>query len=307
MSVPMPPAEPRPRRRDPELYHPVGRDRPPITWPDGARVALWIAPNIEFYELDPPVNPHRAPYPRPHPDVVRYGHRDYGNRVGVWRLIDAMDELGLRGSVSLSVAVCDHHPEIVAACAERGWEFFSHGTYNTRYAYGLDEPAERAMIEDAIATVRRATGQELAGWLGPALTHTERTFDLLAEHGIRYVCDLFHDDRPTPLRTAGRLISLPYAWEVNDFVAYLAHGATPRRYGQMLKDQFDQLYAEGGTVVCVPLHPFLACQPHRLGPIVEALAHMLAHEGVWAATGREIAAWYDTHHLDADLAHLEGR
>lgn len=103
------------------------------------------------------------------------------------------------------------------------------------------------------------------------------------------------------------MISLPYSWEVNDFVAYYLYGATPRRYGQMLRDQFDQLYAEGGAVVCVPLHPFLAAQAHRLAPIEEALAHMLGHEGVWAATGREIAAWYDAHHYDAAVASGEGR
>ncbi|MBA2556023.1 MAG: polysaccharide deacetylase family protein, partial [Chloroflexi bacterium] len=260
---------------------------------------------IEYYELDPPQNPQRAPYPRPHPDVVRFGHRDHGNRVGVWRLLDVMDRLGLRGSVSLSVAVCDHHPEIIRACADRGWEFFSHGTYNTRYVYGLPEAQERSLIQDSIDTVRRATGQELSGWLGPALTHTERTFELLAEHGIRYVCDLFHDDQPQPLRVPGRMISLPYSWEINDFVAYYLYGATPRRYGDMLRAQFDQLYAEGGTVVCVPLHPFLAAQAHRIGPIEDALAYMLDHDGVWAATGREIAAWYDATHYAAAVARQE--
>ena len=188
-------------KRDPGLYDwwPY-RDRPKITWPNGARVAFWVAPNIEFYELDPPANPHRTPWPRPLPDVHNYSHRDYGNRVGHWRMMEAMDRYGVRGSVSLSVAMCQHHPEIIAECAARNWEFFSHGIYNTRYSYGMDEAQERAIIEDSIRTVQDATGQRIAGWLAPALTHTERTMDLLAEYGILYTCDLFQDDQPQPVK-----------------------------------------------------------------------------------------------------------
>ena len=113
---------------DPGLYDysPIV-DRPKLTWPGGARVAFWVAPNIEFYEWMPPVNPTRKPWPRTQPDVLAYSHRDYGNRVGVWRMMEVMDRYAVRGSVSLNVALCDHHPEIIDACVERRWEFFSHG------------------------------------------------------------------------------------------------------------------------------------------------------------------------------------
>ena len=174
-------------------------DRPKLTWPGGARVAFWVAPNIEFYEFNPPANPYRKPWPRPNPDVLGYSLRDYGNRAGIWRMMEAMDRCGVRGSISLNVALCDHHPEIIEACAERDWEFFSHGIYNTRYCYDMDEAQERELIEDAFATVEKHTGTRLAGWLSPALTNTERTLDLLAEHGIKYTCDLFQDDQPQPL------------------------------------------------------------------------------------------------------------
>ena len=119
-----------------------------------------MAPNIEFYEYEPPPNPQRTPWPRPAPDVLAYSHRDYGNRVGWWRMMEAMDRCGVRGSVSLNVALCDHHPEIIEACAKRGWEFFSHGIYNTRYTYGMDESQERAIIEDCDRDdPKRHTGQ----------------------------------------------------------------------------------------------------------------------------------------------------
>ena len=298
-------------RADPGLYdYSPLIDRPRITWPNGARVAFWVAPNLEFYELDPAVNPLRTAWPRPVPDVLNYSHRDYGNRVGHWRMMEVMDAHGVRGSISLNVALCDHHPEIIEACAERDWEFFSHGIYNTRYTYAMDEAQERAMIEDAIATVEKHTGRRLAGWLSPALTNTERTMDLLAEYGVQYTCDLFHDDQPQPVKVKnGRLISVPYSLVMNDLVVYLFDFGTPRRYTEMLKRQFDQLYAEGaqsGQVMCIPLHPFLVGQPHRIGPFAEALDYITGHDAVWVTTGQEIAAWYYEHHYDQVAAKLAG-
>jgi len=297
-------------KRDPALYDfwPY-KDRPKISWPGGARIAFWVAPNIEFYELDPPLNPARKPWARPTPDILHYAQRDYGNRAGHWRMMEAMDRCGVRGSISLSVALCQHHPEIIAACVERDWEFFSHGIYNTRYCYGMDEAQERAIIEDSLETVMAATGQRIAGWLAPALTHTERTFDLLAEYGIRYTCDLFQDDQPQPVHVRkGRLISMPYSLEVNDVIAYNSYLMSPRRYGDVLKMQFDQLYEEGGesgTVMCIPLHAYLVGHPHRVGPFADALEYITSHKDVWVTTAREIADYYYQHYY-ADTCRLLG-
>ena len=135
---------------------------------------------------------------------LNYAHRDYANRVGHWRMAEAMSRHDFPGSVSLSVALCQHIPEVVADAAARGWEFFSHGIYNTRYSYGMDEAQERAVIEDSIRTVREATGQTIKGWLAPALTHTTRTLDLIAEYGLTYTCDLYHDDQPGDVKVALR-------------------------------------------------------------------------------------------------------
>jgi len=237
------------------------------------------------------------------PDVLHYAWRDYGNRVGIWRMMAAMDRYGVRGSISLNVAVCDHFPEIAAACRERGWEFFSHGIYNTRYTYNMSEDEERAFIEDVKVSIRKWSGQELAGWLAPALTLTERTMDLLAEAGITYTLDLFHDDQPLPVNVrSGRLISVPYSLEINDFTSLFQGNATPRDYTDAIKAQFDRLYLEGadnGQVMCLPLHPFLIGQPHRLRQFEEALDYITSHDKVWLATGREIAGYYLTHHYDA--------
>ena len=290
-------------------------DRPKITWPDGARVAFWVAPNIEFYELDPPPNPTRKPWPRPVPDVLSYAQRDYGNRAGHWRLMEVMDRCGVRGSVSLNVALCEHHPEIIAECVARDWEFYSHGIYNTRYCYGMDEAQERAIIEDAFETVEKHTGQRIAGWLAPALTHTERTMDLLAEYGVKYTCDLFCDDQPQPVNVRqGRFISIPYSLEMNDIIVYNVQNQAPRRYEEMLKNNFDRLYAEGGesgVVMCIPLHAYAVATPHRLDAFARALEYIAGHDGVWVTTGREIADHFYAHHYDdfaaAIAAHNQGR
>ncbi len=292
-------------KADPQLYdYWPWRDRPRIVWPGGARLALWVAPNIEFYELDPPPNPHRKPWPRPFPDVSGYSIRDYGNRVGHQRQMRLLERYGIRGSVSLSAALCEHHPEIIEACAERDWEFFSHGVYNTRYTYGMSQAQEREMILDSMETIERHAGRRPVGYLAPALSHSEHTMDLFAEAGGIYTCDLFHDDQPTPVRVRGgrRFISIPYSLEMNDTIAYVVNRIEPRRYGQILRDNFDRLYQEGavsGTVMCIPTHNYQVSCPHRLYAFEQALDHITGHADVWVATGREIAEYFLAHYYDA--------
>lgn len=298
---------------DPHLYdYWPYQDRPKVVWPGGKKLAFWIAPNIEFYEYDPPKNPLRGGWPRPAPDVVGYSQRDWGNRVGHWRLMELMDKYALRGSISLSTALIDHHPEIIEACVERRWEFFSHGIYNTRFSYEMSEAQERAVIEDSIRSVQAATGQRIRGYLAPALTHTERTLDLIAEYDFWYSCDLFQDDQPQPLKTrAGKLLSLPYSLEVNDVITYGALAMSPARYAEVLIRHFDQLLEESeetGLVMCIPLHAYLVSQSHRIGPFETALKHICAHaDDVWFATGAEIAGHFRDHYWDGTLKDIAGR
>ncbi len=301
-------------KSDPDLYdYWPYKDRPKIVWPDGKKVAFWVAPNIEFYELNPPENPQRKSWPRPYPDITPYAYRDHGNRVGHWRLMEAMDEFGVRGSVSLSVAMCQHHPEIIEACNARKWEFFSHGIYNTRYIYGMDRDQERAILADSIKTVEDATGQRIRGYLAPALTHTDDTIDLLAENDFWYSCDLFQDDQPQPLKTTSgkKLISMPYSLEVNDHYAFNVYGQSAVQYADLLKRQFDQLLEEGdesGTVMCIPLHAYLIGRAHRIGPFREVLEYITSHKNeVWNTTAIEIADYYREHFFDAALADIDSR
>ena len=293
-----------------EYYQPWPyNQRPKITWPNGARIALWVAPNIEVYELNPPANASRTPWPSPFPSVAGYSIRDYGNRVGHMRQMKVLDKYGIRGSISLSSALIDHHPEIIELCKERDWEFFSHGIYNTRYTYGLTEDQESELIQDSIDSIKNATGSAPVGYLAPALSHSTTTVDLWAEAGGTYTCDLFHDDQPTPInvRSGKPFVSIPYSLELNDTIAYVVNKIEPRRYGQMIKDAFDRLYAEGaesGTVMCIPTHNYQVSTPHRLAAFEEALEYITGHSDVWVTTGREIADYYLQNHHETATASI---
>jgi peptidoglycan/xylan/chitin deacetylase (PgdA/CDA1 family) len=278
-------------------------ERAPLRWPGGARVAVWVAPNIEHYEYLPELIRVRNPWPRvPHPDILGYGLRDYGNRVGVWRLMALFDRLRLPVTVSLSMAVLDLYPEIAQAMLERQWEFMSHGLYNTRYHWGLSEDEERAAIEQCQQIHLRHTGRRLPGWFSPAASNTLQTPDLVAESGIAYLCDLYHDEQPTEVRVrSGELISLPYSMEINDSIAW-RRGIEAQAFAQKIRDEFDVLYAEGevhGRVMNIAVHPFIMGQPHRIEALEQALSYMAQHEGVWWATGSQIVQHY-RQHLDRD-------
>ncbi len=283
-------------------------ERTPLRWPDGARVALWAAPNIEHYEYQPQKIRVRNPWPRmPHPDILGYGLRDYGNRVGVWRLMEVFDRYRLRCTVSLSSAVLQMYPQIAQAMLERSWELMSHGLYNTRYHWNLSEDEERAAIAECQEIHQRVAGKPFEGWFSPAASNTLHTPDLVAEAGIRYLCDLYHDDQPTPVNVRqGTLFSLPYSMEINDSICW-RRGMEGPAFAQKICDEFDTLYAEGAThgkVMNIAVHPFIMGQPHRIEHLARALEYVLSHSGVWCATGSQIIDWYARQPLAVQMAEL---
>ncbi|WP_419840961.1 polysaccharide deacetylase family protein [Candidatus Poriferisodalis sp.] len=285
-------------------------DRPQIRWPNDARVALWIAPNVEHYEYLPPRDPQRNTWTRsPHPDVQGYGHRDYGNRVGFWRMAEVLDRFGVAATASTNLAVFDHYPEVGAAMVERGWEIMSHGIYNTRYLSSMDETAERAFYIECIQRLRSHAGLALRGMLSPAVSNTSATPDLMAEAGLIYHADWFHDDQPVPLATRGgqRLVSIPYSMELNDVPVFAQHfGAA--EFVAIARAQLDVLRREaddgaGGRVMCVALHPYLMGMPHRIDALAAMLEHLMSHDDVWQATAGQIAQHFLDHHYDEFAAH----
>jgi allantoinase len=283
--------------------------RPRIRWPGGARVAVWVAVNVERYapgERGPAIGPNTAGLD---PDPLNQGWRDYGPRVGFWRLMDSLERLGVTPSAPLNAAVCDHYPEMVAAGRERNWAWIAHGYTNGMFHTEMELEAERSRLKEIVERIERGTGVRPRGWLGPGLTETAHTPALLAELGLDFTCDWCNDDQPYPLLPEkGRIVSLPYAIEANDIPLLIDKGLTGPEYRQVLVDQFDRLYEDGeatGRVMAIPVHPFLIGQPFRIRYFEEALQHILARDEVWMATGDEIAEWYLDNCYDEAAAMLE--
>jgi len=282
-------------------------DRPTIRWPNNARVALWVAPNVEIYEYLPPLDGTRSPWPRmPIPDVQQYSLVEYGNRVGFWRLLEVLDRYGIRGSTTLNIGVLEHFPDIAEAMLKRDWTFVNHGPYNTRFVTTFTEAQELEFLQRCRDTFKRLTGRDLKGHSGPFGTSTERTPDLLAESGYLYQTDWESDDQPLPIKVRnGRLICIPYTSELNDATLMKQHYEAEYA-ARIYKAQFDQLYREGeqnGKLMCIPLHPYVMGRPHRIRYLAEALEYILSHDRVWHATTDEIAEYYLARYYDQAVAH----
>jgi peptidoglycan/xylan/chitin deacetylase (PgdA/CDA1 family) len=278
-------------------------ERPRIEWPNGSRIAVWLCPNVLYYELNPPPDPWINAWSRMTPDVMMYGRQEFGARVGFWRMLDVLDKHGIPCTAVLNVAALKRFPDICAAIVARKWDLLGHGMTNTRFICGHDEDEERAHYQDMLALVRECTGMEMKGMGGPGpQAATESTPDLLAEAGFLYYADLFHDDQPFPIRVrSGRLISMPYSVEIND-VPILSTAFEGDQFLTMVKRQFDRLYAEGaasGRVMCIAVHPAVIGQPQRTKYLDQALAYLRSFPDVWFATGREIAEHYLAHNFDA--------
>jgi allantoinase len=274
-------------------YTPIS-DRPQLTWPHDARVAFYIGLNIEHFEIDKPSTSLFAGTSHLQPDPLNYGWRDYGARVGFWRTLETLDEYGVRASVLLNSDVAQRYPQIMAAGLERDWAWIAHGKTNSELHSGLSPAAERAALEEIIATISAATGRTPRGWMGPALTETYATPRLLHEMGLQYVLDWCADDQPFALNIPG-MICVPYSVELNDILFFVAHRASGEEFYRAVVDQFDELYrnsATSGRVMALALHPFVIGQPFRRKYLARALEYITSHEGVWVTTSDEIAAHY---------------
>jgi allantoinase len=258
-------------------------DRPPVKWPNGANVALWVVPNIEHFHLE--LGPAA-------PDVRNFSRRDYGNRVGVWRLMDTLARHGIRGTVALNAEIAHHYPRIMEGCAKLEWELMGHGLTNSTALTGLSRDEEQRVIAETRKAIE-GTGQRMRGWLGPGLTETWATLDLLREAGVEYVADWVNDD--LPYRMNNGLVSIPYSIELNDMPLFNNPSISIQDFYGRICESFDVLYEEGATrprVMCIALHPFLIGVPHRIRWLDRALSYIRGHDRVWLATGAEIIeAW----------------
>jgi peptidoglycan/xylan/chitin deacetylase (PgdA/CDA1 family) len=286
-------------------WSPLSR-RGVLCWPDQARVAVGVLVNLEHTEWRPPegsvqvVTSGGGLGARPFPDYARLSHREYGHRVGIFRLLDVLEKHGLQATVAMDALTAEYYPYLVRHCLERGCEIIGHGISASQMITSkMSEAAERDYITTAIARHTRAIGQAPAGWFGPEYGESARTPQLLAQAGIRYVCDWANDEQPYRIKTPrGELFALPLMLELDDLHAMGERHVPITRYAALLVDSFEQLYRDGrhnGRLFMLHLHPWLSGQPFRIRYLDTALATIMRRHGVWAASGSTIIDWYQHH------------
>ena len=270
------------------------RGRPDYGWPGDRKLAVYFALNLEHFSYGEGLGAELAPG-GPQPDILNYAWRDYGNRVGAWYMLDAFDSLGLPMAALVNSAMYDYAPALVAACRARGDEIVGHGRTNAERQGTLPEDGERALIAEATARLAQEEGRVPEGWLGPWISHSHVTPDLLAEAGYRYVLDWCMDDQPVWMRCRDgrRILSVPYPQEVNDIPQIVGRKIGGAAFADIVVDQFDEmleLSAERPLVMGVALHAYLVGQPHRLRHLKRALRHIAGHrDAIWLTTPGAIA------------------
>ncbi|WJR75816.1 polysaccharide deacetylase family protein [Bradyrhizobium sp. NP1] len=279
--------------------------RRPLIWPNGYRVAFAAVVSVEYYELRPPSNAFipanvpggfgRAPYP----DVRAFSQREYGNRVGVFRVIEAFDKSGLSATAAVDAAVAQSYPYLVRQFRERRWPIVGHGYSLTRVIsnkMSIDE--EREYLNVSLTEVQKQSGARPTGWHGPEYGESERTPALLAELGIDYLLDWPNDEQPYVMRTpSGTILSLPMALELDDVVAHYHRRISMKRWKQAVLDALDQLTGDGrqsGRLLILNLHPWLIGHPHRIGYLEELLAEIASRNDVWKTTTQQLADHHRT-------------
>lgn len=271
-------------------------DRPPLKLPGDARLAVWVIVNVEEWDaretmprtvLTPPAGGS------PSPDIPNWAWHEYGNRVGFWRMLEVFDALKIKAVLAINGAAIAAYEPIARAARDRAWEFIGHGFTQKNMQKVANEREDIARTAKAIADF---VGRKPRGWLGPGLTETWETPDLLTEEGYDYVCDWVLDDQPVKLRTrSGSIVNIPYTQECNDVAMMLIQHHKASEYRDRAIDQFEQLYADAhhsARVMALVVHPYIMGAPHRLRYFRESLEHIAAKPGVLFWTGEQIFDWY---------------
>jgi allantoinase len=276
--------------------------RPALTWPRGAALALNVVLDLEYLELEPPAGAVQSNWlagglgPRPDPNLALLSSREYGHRVGIFRVLDLLDKHQVPASVAIDAMTAEAYPWLVHHLVERGVDFVAHGISLSRVISSRMTPAEeRGYIEQTLTRLERAIGTRPTGWMGAEQGESERTPHLLAQLGLEYVCDWSNDEQPYPMpMTEGTLWSLPTMLEYDDAFALFRRRLTLDSYRSMFCSGVDQLLLDGrvsGRYLQLNLRPWLIGQPFRVGHLDEMLEHALASGQVWATTPGEVAGW----------------
>lgn len=265
-----------------------GKDNTNWTLPNGARVAVWVVVNIEDFDLHYPIDGGESV-----PDYREYAIREYGNRAGMARILAELDRFNVRATGAVNAAFARNFPRWMKECADRGWDMMGHGDFNNRKMHSYTPDEEKELVQTILDDIEGTWGQRPVGWLSPGLQQSEYTLSELAIAGIGYVADFVADDRPFEIPIGGsNLISVPYSMDINDKGAYGRECLTPEGFRDLIISQFDELYRDGESspvAMVIAVHPYLTGLPYRIKALRGALQYLSDHEGVWWATGAEIA------------------
>ena len=271
-------------------------DREPLRLPGGARVIFWTIVNYEVWDIARAMARQVLPAPTGVPllpDVVHWAWHEYGMRVGCWRFFELFARLGLRPTLAANARICEDYPRVAEEARNNGWEFMGHA-YDQIPIHKVEDQA--AMINRSMDVIERFTGKRPVGWLGPGLTQTLETPELLVGAGVKYIGDWVYDDEPTFIRTAnGPLVTLPYTIELNDIPMMIVQHHESDYLTRRAIDQFDRLYAEGkdrAKIVSLAIHPYISGQPHRIKYLEAIYDYVNRFEGVLHWNGAEILDWY---------------
>lgn len=284
------------RPHDRIAYSPI-TDRPALRLPGGARLAVWVIVNVEEWDIDQPM-PRTVLTPpaggSPSPDIPNWAWHEYGNRVGFWRMLEVFDQHAIPAVLAVNGACLATYPQIAQAALKRHWEFLGHG-FIQKNMQKVDDEAEAIRL--TTEAIRSLTGRPPRGWLGPGLTETWQTPDLLQEAGYDYVCDWVLDDQPIDLATrSGKTIAgIPYTQECNDVAMMLIQHHSAREYYDRAMDQFEQLHhdsRDSARVMALVVHPYIMGAPHRLKWFRKVIEELTQREDVVFRTGSQILDWY---------------
>jgi len=271
-------------------------DRPPLRLPGGARLVLWPIVNLEVWDIGRAMPRQVLPAPTGVPllpDVPHWSWHEYGMRVGVWRFFDLFRRLGIRPTLAINARVCEDYTRVAEEARSAGWEFMGHA-YDQMPIHKHDN--QKDMINRSMDILERFTGKRPVGWLGPGLTQTYETPDLLAEAGVKYIGDWVYDDEPDIIRTAkGPLVTLPYTVEQNDITMMIVQHHESDYLLRRAIDAFDRLYQEGehrAKIMAVAIHPYISGQPHRIKYLEAIYDYAAKFEGVLHWNGEQILDWY---------------
>jgi allantoinase len=277
--------------------------RPRVSWPEGKPVAFAVVVSVEYYELQPPEGSFLPPnlpggFGRaPYPDMRAFSQREYGNRVGIFRVMDALDRSAIRATAAIDATIAARYPYLVDNFRQRKWEIACHGLSLTQVVSNhMSAAEERDYISTSLSQVEQVSGVRPGGWHGPEYGESERTPMLLAEAGFDYVLDWPNDEQPYWMSTcAGPIVSIPMALELDDVIANYHRRIGMERWHRAVIEALDQLSADGsrnGRHLVLNIHPWLIGQPHRISFLEDVLKDVRSRSDVWIATAGEIAEHY---------------